>query len=75
MEVGKVARLLNPYIDSVRRRVRRLGNLRAASQRKHDIPDLLMDLYGVGSLLNLRNTCKELAKESSLRILLDVRNP
>ena len=75
VEVRRVAHLLNPYIDSVRKRIRILGNLRAAGQTKQDIPDLLMDLYGVGGLLNLRNTCKELAKESSLRILLEVRNP
>ena len=75
VEVRRVAHLLSPYMNSVRRRIRKLGSIRAPDQTRHDIPDLLMDLYGVGSLLNLRNTCKDLAKESSLRVLLQVHNP
>ena len=75
VNVGRVADLLSPYMDSVRRRIRKLTILRARDQPRFDIPELLMDLYGIGSLLNLRNVCRDLAHESSMRVLLQVYNP
>ena len=74
VEVRRVAHLVSPYMASVKRRIRMLDVIRTSGQTKTDILACLCDLYGIGSLLNLRNSCKDLARECSMRVLTQVRN-
>ena len=72
INVHQVARLCLPFIPSILGRIRWLRNWRASGKETHDLPSMLLDLYGVSAILGLRAACKDLARESSLRVFAKV---
>ncbi len=70
VEIGKIAKLCQPYISSVMERLRMLCMMRQRNPAPQDLPGMLMNLYGIGALLNLLTTCRSMAHDCTLHTLM-----
>ena len=75
VDIGQVTRLVKPFIPSVLARMRLLRRIRRAADDYDTLLRMLMDLYGLSTIISLNMTCRDMNRDCTLWTLVQVHNP
>ena len=70
VSVVPIANLCQPFVQSILGQIRKLHEKRTCQVRSTDLDNMLLNIYGIRALCYLQCTCKGLAQECTLHMLV-----